>query len=76
MQTAQPQIFAIGDANGLALLDSVAFAQARIAIETILGKEARFDLRWVPRCVHTDPPVASAGWTEKEAIAAGHDSKS
>src|ERR1700738_4240667 len=25
-----------------------------------------------PRCVHTDPPVASAGWTEKEAIAAGH----
>jgi len=25
-----------------------------------------------PRCVHTDPPVASTGWTEKEAIAAGH----
>jgi len=73
MQTAQPQVFAIGDANGLALLDSVAFAQARVAIETILGKAARFDLRWVPRCVHTDPPVASAGWTEKEAIAAGLD---
>ena len=26
-----------------------------------------------PRCVHTDPPVASTGWTEKEAIAAGHN---
>jgi hypothetical protein len=51
----------------------VAFAQARVAIETIVGKEARFDLHWVPRCVYTDPPFASAGWTEKEAVAAGHD---
>jgi pyruvate/2-oxoglutarate dehydrogenase complex dihydrolipoamide dehydrogenase (E3) component len=73
MATAQPNVFAIGDVNGLALLDSVAFAQARVAVETILGKAARFDLRWVPRCVHTDPPVASVGWTEKEAIDAGHE---
>jgi dihydrolipoamide dehydrogenase len=73
MQTAHSNIFAIGDANGLALLDSVAFAQARVAIATILGEEARFDLRWVPRCVYTDPLFASAGWTEKEAVAAGHN---
>ena len=73
MVTAQPNVFAIGDVNGLALLDSVAFAQARVAVATILGKAARFDSRWVPRCVHTDPPVASVGWTEEEAINAGHD---
>jgi dihydrolipoamide dehydrogenase len=73
LQTTQPNVFAIGDVNGLALLDSVAFAQARAAVETILGKSAGFNLRWVPRCVHTDPPVASVGWTEKEAIAAGHN---
>jgi dihydrolipoamide dehydrogenase len=73
MQTTHPNVFAIGDANGLALLDSVAFAQARVAIETILDKNARFDLRWVPRCIYTDPPFASAGWTEKEAVAAGHN---
>ncbi|MGA8658784.1 MAG: hypothetical protein WB586_21830 [Chthoniobacterales bacterium] len=42
-------------------------------METILARPARFDSRWVPRCVHTDPPVASVGWTEKEAIAAGHN---
>jgi dihydrolipoyl dehydrogenase len=72
MQSQHANIFAIGDVNGMALLDSVAFAQARVAVETILGKPARFDLRWIPRCVHTDPPVASAGWTEKEAVAAGH----
>jgi pyruvate/2-oxoglutarate dehydrogenase complex dihydrolipoamide dehydrogenase (E3) component len=71
MQTSQPNVFAIGDVNGLALLDSVAFAQARVAVESVLGKPARFDSRWIPRCVHTDPPVASAGWTEHEAIAAG-----
>jgi dihydrolipoamide dehydrogenase len=73
MVTAQPNVFAIGDVNGLALLDSVAFAQARVAVTTILGKAARFDSRWVPRCVHTDPPVASVGWTEEEAIKAGQD---
>jgi len=73
MATTQPNVFAIGDVNGLALLDSVAFAEARAAVETVLGKSARFDLRWIPRCVHTDPPVASVGWTEREATAAGHE---
>jgi len=73
MVAAQPNVFAIGDVNGLALLDSVAFAQARVAVATILGKAARFDSRWVPRCIHTDPPVASVGWTEKEAIDAGQE---
>jgi len=73
MVTAQPNVFAIGDVNGLALLDSVAFAQARVAVATMLGEAARFDSRWVPRCVHTDPPVASVGWTEEEAINSGQD---
>jgi pyruvate/2-oxoglutarate dehydrogenase complex dihydrolipoamide dehydrogenase (E3) component len=71
LQTSQPNVYAIGDVNGLALLDSVAFAQARVAVENVLGKPAQFDYRLVPRCVHTDPPVASAGWTEREALAAG-----
>ena len=73
MRVGFQNLFAIGDVNGLALLDSVAFAQARVAIQTILGKPARFDLRSVPRCVHTDPPVATAGWTEQEARTAGYE---
>jgi pyruvate/2-oxoglutarate dehydrogenase complex dihydrolipoamide dehydrogenase (E3) component len=72
LQTAHENVFAIGDVNGLALLDSVAFAQARVAVQTILGEASEFKSRWVPRCVHTDPPVASVGWTQKEAIAAGY----
>jgi dihydrolipoamide dehydrogenase len=73
MRAGFQNLFAIGDVNGLALLDSVAFAQARVAIQTILGKPAGFDLRSVPRCVHTEPPVAATGWTEQEARTAGYE---
>jgi len=41
--------------------------------DRILGTQARFDLRWIPRCVHTDPQVASVGWAEHEATEAGLD---
>lgn len=73
MQTKVPSVFAIGDVNGMVLLDSVAAAQARVAIQTILGHEVRFEPHWVPRCLHTNPPIAAVGWTEKEAIVAGLD---
>jgi len=72
MQTKVPSIFAIGDVNGIMLLDSAAYAQARVAVETILGQKAMFERHWIPRCLHTEPPIAAAGWTEAEAVAAGH----
>jgi hypothetical protein len=52
-------------------MDSIAVAQAWIAVGAILGKKSRFSQRWVPRCVHTDPLIASVGWTEEEAGRAG-----
>ena len=73
MQTSQKDVFAIGDINGISLLDSTAVWQARIAVEAILGSHARFDLRWIPKCLHTEPQVASVGWAEHEAIEAGLD---
>lgn len=72
MRTKVPSIFAIGDLNGIMLLDSAAYAQARVAVETILGEKAMFEPHWIPRCLHTEPPIAAAGWTEAEAVAAGH----
>jgi pyruvate/2-oxoglutarate dehydrogenase complex dihydrolipoamide dehydrogenase (E3) component len=54
------------------LLDSAAYAQARVAVGTILGQKAMFEPHWIPRCLHTEPPIAAAGWTEAEAVAAGH----
>jgi dihydrolipoamide dehydrogenase len=72
MRTKVPSIFAIGDINGIMLLDSAAYAQARVAVQTILGEKATFEPHWIPRCLHTDPPIAAAGWTQAEAAAAGH----
>jgi dihydrolipoamide dehydrogenase len=73
MRTSQHDVFAVGDINGISLLDSTAVWQARIAVEATLGSHARFDLRWIPRCVRTEPQVASVGWTEHEAMEAGLD---
>jgi pyruvate/2-oxoglutarate dehydrogenase complex dihydrolipoamide dehydrogenase (E3) component len=70
MQTPVESIFAIGDATGISLLDSVAAAQASVAVENILGNPARFDKRWYSQFLHTDPPIANIGWSEEEALSA------
>ena len=71
LQTDCPNIFAVGDINGLSLLDSAAVVQARTAIGAILGRKERFSGQWIPRCIHTDPPIASIGWNEEDAARAG-----
>jgi dihydrolipoamide dehydrogenase len=71
LRTSQRHIFAIGDVNGLNMLDSSASAQARIAVEAIGGGEALFSSRWVPRYLDTDPPAAAVGWMETDANEAG-----
>jgi pyruvate/2-oxoglutarate dehydrogenase complex dihydrolipoamide dehydrogenase (E3) component len=73
LRTSQRHIFAIGDVNGLNMLDSSASAQARIAVEAIRGGDALFSSRWVPRYLDTDPPVAAVGWMETEANDAGFE---
>jgi len=60
-------MYAIGDVNGISLLDSAAFGQANTAIQHIVGQPAAFDPQWIPRCIHTDPCVAAVGCTEEEA---------
>jgi dihydrolipoamide dehydrogenase len=71
MQTAVDSIYAVGDVNGISLLDSVAAAQANTAVENILGRPTRFDKRWFSQFLHTEPPIASIGWNEEEAKIAG-----
>ena len=71
LQTHCSNLFAVGDINGLSLLDSAAVVQARVAIGTILGRKERFSARWIPRSIHTDPPIASIGWNEEDAARAG-----
>ena len=64
-------LYAVGDVNGLSLLDSTAFAQANAAVGSIMGHSGRFDYRWIPRCIHTDPCIAAIGWTQAEAESEG-----
>jgi dihydrolipoamide dehydrogenase len=73
LRTSKKNIFAIGDVNGLNLLDSAAASQARVAIDAISGGTTLFSSRWVPRYLDTDPPVAAVGWMEREAAEAGLD---
>ena len=67
----QPGLYAIGDVNGISLLDSTAFSQASVAIESILGRPSHFDPFRIPRCIHTEPAAAVVGLLEEEAAAQG-----
>src|SRR3984957_7899209 len=73
LRTHRRNIFAIGDVNGLNMLDSAAASQAQVVIDAITGGTALFSSRWVPRYLDTDPPVAAVGWMEREAAEAGLD---
>jgi dihydrolipoamide dehydrogenase len=67
-------IYVIGDANGLLLFDSAAHAQARVAVQNILGNPTALRLWLVPRSISTTPPAAFVGLTEAEAKASGESS--
>jgi len=71
MRLPSPGLYAVGDVTGISFLDSTAFSQANVAINSILGQESRYDPQWIPRCIHTEPAIASVGWAEDEATRSG-----
>jgi dihydrolipoamide dehydrogenase len=73
MRTSAPHIYAIGDVTAKVQLAHVASAQGVIAAETIAGVETMpLDYRMMPRVTFCQPQVASFGYTEEQARAAGH----
>ncbi|TAK70379.1 MAG: NAD(P)/FAD-dependent oxidoreductase [Actinomycetota bacterium] len=62
-------LYAVGDANGRALLTHMGKYQARIAADVILGKNAvdRASRNVIPRVTFTDPQVCAVGRTEAQA---------
>jgi dihydrolipoamide dehydrogenase len=66
-QTADRNIYAIGDVAGGALLAHKASKEAKIAVEAIAGEASSFDGVVIPAVVFTDPEVAWCGLTEAEA---------
>lgn len=74
-RTSVSNIFAIGDiVPGLTLAHKASY-EAKIAAEAIAGKKVEVDYFAIPAICFTDPELASAGMTSKEAEAAGYDVK-
>jgi len=74
MVTSRPAVYAIGDCVETPGLAHVAYAEAIVAVQTILGeKPVPVDYAKVPWVVYTHPEVAWAGLTEAEARDAGYD---
>ncbi|HLZ69968.1 MAG TPA: mercury(II) reductase [Dehalococcoidia bacterium] len=79
LQTSVPQIFAAGDVvgreTGSQMATPVGAHDGGIAAHNAFagaGQRRRVDHRVIPRAIFTDPPIASVGLTEAQAIAAGH----
>lgn len=68
-------LYAIGDVNQRSLLTHSGKYQARVACQTILGKEAAAtaDTAGPPRVTFTDPQIAAVGLTEAQASEQGLD---
>ena len=66
-------LYAIGDANGRALLTHMGKYQGRLAADSILGRNVTLvsDGPLSPRVIFTDPQVAAVGHTLGSAEAAG-----
>lgn len=60
-------IYAIGDVGDEPGLAHKATAEARVAVEAILGEPSEWNPRAIPAVIFTDPEIAWAGITEKEA---------
>jgi dihydrolipoamide dehydrogenase len=74
-QTEDPNLYAIGDVNGGALLAHRASREAKIAVEAILGEPTAFENIVIPAVVYTHPEIAWCGLTETEAKEKGTEIK-
>ncbi|OGR42893.1 MAG: dihydrolipoyl dehydrogenase [Elusimicrobia bacterium GWA2_61_42] len=71
MLTSVPNIYAVGDVNGISLLAHSATRQGEIAAENIMGADHAFDPDIVPKCVYAWPEVGSVGLNKAQAEAKG-----
>jgi dihydrolipoamide dehydrogenase len=75
-QTNIPGYYAIGDCVPGQALAHVASAEGIICVEQIAGHHpAALDYNNIPGCTYCSPEIASVGYTEKAAKAAGYELK-
>lgn len=66
-RTNVEHIFAIGDLTGQPMLAHKAVHEGKVAAEVIAGEKSVFDPMSIPSVAYTNPELAWAGLTEKEA---------
>ncbi|MEL7154169.1 MAG: FAD-dependent oxidoreductase, partial [Pseudomonadota bacterium] len=74
-RTSMRDVFAIGDVTGEPMLAHRAMAQGEIVAEIVAGHQAAWDKYCIPAVCFTDPEIVTAGLSEAEATAQGHDIK-
>jgi dihydrolipoamide dehydrogenase len=75
-ETAEPNVFAIGDVINTPWLAHLASKEGIMVVEKLAGKTVKpINLRLVPNCTYCDPEVASVGLTEAKAKEMGYDVK-
>jgi pyruvate/2-oxoglutarate dehydrogenase complex dihydrolipoamide dehydrogenase (E3) component len=68
---AAENVWAAGDATGIAMFTHVGKYQARIAAADMAGRDVRADYRAIPAVTFTDPQVASVGDTSGKGTVVG-----
>lgn len=75
-QTKESHIYAIGDVIGGMQLAHVASHEGITAVDHIAGQNPLpLDYLNIPRCVYSNPEIASVGLTEEQALEKGHQLK-
>lgn len=74
LETSKPNIWAIGDANGLFQFRHKGNAEADVCSRNLLGQGPKIPMDYsaVPWVIFTDPQIGHVGMTESEALAAGY----
>ncbi|MDL2289903.1 dihydrolipoyl dehydrogenase [Paludibacteraceae bacterium OttesenSCG-928-F17] len=65
MQTAEPNVYAVGDVTGFSMLAHTAVREAEVAVNHMHGEYDSMSYRAIPGVVYTNPEVAGVGETEE-----------
>jgi dihydrolipoamide dehydrogenase len=71
--TRVPGIYAIGDVVGNPMLAHKAEEEGIACVEGIAGRHGHVNYHTIPAVCYTHPEIASVGFTEDDAKAAGHE---
>ncbi len=66
-QTNIPNVYAVGDVNGISLLAHTASREGEVVVDNISGKKSIMRYNAVPGVVYTNPEIATVGLTEQQA---------